>query len=167
MALLMVAATGFSAFATWQTARVTNRLFTVAERPYVGVERIAFDVVDGSSVRLVIDTRNFGTVSGHSGVAHFRLLLDGKPLSDAGLGDTIVNIGIFTQTVSHTLNLFVAKDVYVQARAGRSRFDVDMHITYRGPDERAFCYNETMTYDSRADAFDPSGGRGLCDGETY
>src|SRR5277367_4372790 len=47
MTLMMVVATGFSAFATWRTAQVTNLLFSVAERPYMGVEQVTIDGTDG------------------------------------------------------------------------------------------------------------------------
>jgi hypothetical protein len=50
MALLMVAATGLSAFATWRTAEMTNRIFAVAERPYVGIQHVSLEAFDDTSV---------------------------------------------------------------------------------------------------------------------
>ena len=64
MTAMMVVATIFSAFATWRTARVTDLLFTIAERPYIGVERVAVDSVDAEFARLMIDCRNFGQAGG-------------------------------------------------------------------------------------------------------
>src|SRR6266849_3870448 len=52
MALLMVAATAFSAFATWRTAQVTNLLFSIAERPYIGVQRTTFDSIGADAARV-------------------------------------------------------------------------------------------------------------------
>src|SRR5258708_1020447 len=78
MALMMVAATAFSAFATWQTARIAGRIFAVSERPYVGIERLAFDLINARDARIMIDFRNFGSVSGHDAVARFTLLVDGR-----------------------------------------------------------------------------------------
>jgi len=36
IALLVVMATGVSAFATWRTARVTSLVFATADRPFMG-----------------------------------------------------------------------------------------------------------------------------------
>ena len=86
MAIMMVLATAFSALATWRTASITNMLVSIAERPYIGVQRVAFDTVesDGSG-RLLIDCRNFGHVSGSDGVVRIRLVVDGKTISSRAL----------------------------------------------------------------------------------
>lgn len=168
MALLMVAATGFSAFATWRTAQVTHQLFMVAERPYLGIQRASFEVIDSISARLVIDCRNFGTVSARDGVARFRVLVDGAPLpASANAGESTINVGNFTPTVPHPFHLFIPIKTYEEARAGRARIILHVQMTFRGPDQREFCYNETFTYDHRADSFDPSGGDVRCDSEIF
>src|SRR5260370_13444292 len=80
MAVLMVAATAFSAFATWRTAQVTNLLFSIAERPYIGVQRTTFDSIGADAARVTIDFRHFGQGSATDGVAPIRLLVDRTPL---------------------------------------------------------------------------------------
>ncbi len=168
MALLMVAATGFSAYATWRTAQVTHELFTVAERPYIGMQRVSFDVIDRTSARLIIDLRNFGSVSARAAVARFRLLVDGKVLPEAANGDeSTVNVGNFSPQVPHPFHLFVPLKVYDDARAGRAMIVLYVRLTFQSPDERPFCYNEIMSYDYRADTFDPKGGDDLCDSEIF
>ena len=167
MALLMVAATGFSAYATWRTAQLTNRIFTVAERPYIGMERVSFETVDRTSARLLIDCRNFGTVSANDGVVRFRLLIDGRPLPGIDAPDTTINIGMVTPSVPHPFHLFVPIKTYQAVRAGQAKLILHTAITYRGPDRRQFCYGETMTYDDRAATFDPNGGSDRCDGAIY
>jgi hypothetical protein len=168
MALLMVAATGFSAYATWRTAQVTHELFTVAERPYIGMQRVSFDVTDHTSARLIIDLRNFGSVSARAAVVRFRLLVDGKVLAEADNRDeSTVNVGNFSPQVPHPFHLFVPIKVYDDARAGRARIVLYVQLTFQSPDQRPFCYNETMTYDYRADTFDPKGGDDHCDGEIF
>ena len=42
MAILMVLATFFSAYATWRTAKLTSTIFAVADRPFIGVQQVAF-----------------------------------------------------------------------------------------------------------------------------
>ena len=165
MALLMVAATAFSAFATWRTAQVTNLLFSIAERPYIGVQRTTFDSIGSDAARLTIDFRNFGQVSATDGVATIRLLVDGTPLERGTAATT--NVGMVSPTVPHLYSSYVPADIYRKILDGKARLVVQTSITYRGPDGRQFCYHESNTYDRRANAFDPSGGSDKCGDATY
>jgi hypothetical protein len=165
MAVLMVAATAFSAFATWRTAQVTNLLFSIAERPYIGIQRTTFDSIGADAARLTIDFRNFGQVSATDGVATIRLLVDGTPL-ERGTAATI-NVGMVSPTVPHLYSSYVPADIYRKILDGKARLVVQTSITYRGPDGRQFCYHESNTYDHRANAFGPSGGSDKCSDATY
>jgi len=168
MALLMVAATGFSAFATWRMTQLTTMILSVSERPYIGMQRVAFDYVDGTRARVLVDCRNYGSISANDGVARIHLLVDGQRLTGSDDSrDTTINVGMFSPSVPHPFHLFVPIKVYEAAREGRAKIVVYVQITYRGPDERQFCYNEMMTYDNRADTFDPNGGNNRCDGEIF
>src|ERR1700678_859483 len=62
LALLMVAATTFSAYAAWRTAQVTSHIFALEERPFVGIERASFEQVDTPKDRAVVEYRNFGKI---------------------------------------------------------------------------------------------------------
>lgn len=166
MAVLMVAATGFSAFATWRMTQLTRQVLQVSERPYLGMERVSFDATDGENPRLMIDCRNFGSVSGTDGVARFNVVVDGRRLTN-DLHDTIVNIGMVSPSVPHPFYVFVPLNVYQEARAGRAKVIVQVQVTYRGPDQRGFCYHEIMTYDYRSNSFNPNGGDDKCDREIY
>ena len=165
MAVLMVAATAFSAFATWRTAQVTNLLFSIAERPYIGVERVAFDSIGSDAARLTIDFRNFGQVSAIDGVATIRELVDGKPL-ERGAAATI-NVGMVSPTVPHLSFRFIPADLYKKMLDGKAHLVVQVIITYRGPDQREFCYDQLLTYDHRVNAFGSSGGTDKCSGAIY
>jgi hypothetical protein len=168
MAIMMVLATAFSAIATWRTASITNLLVSIAERPYVGVQRVAFDTVesDGSG-RLLIDCRNFGHVSGSDGVVRIRLVVDGKTISSMAVPGTTVNVGMFAPSVPQVFFRFVPASTYQAVRDGTSLMIAHIAINYRGPDEREFCYSQLMTYDHRADAFSATGGSDRCDGAIY
>jgi hypothetical protein len=165
MAVLMVAATAFSAFATWRTAQVTNLLFSIAERPYIGIQRTTFDSIGADAARLTIDFRNFGQVSATDGVATIRLLVDGTPL-ERGTAATI-NVGMVSPTVPHLYSSYVPADIYQKILNGKARLVVQTSITYRGPDGRQFCYHESNTYDHRTNAFGPSGGSDKCGDAIY
>ena len=168
MAIMMVLATAFSAIATWRTASITNLLVSIAERPYVGVQRVAFDTVesDGSG-RLLIDCRNFGHVSGSDGVVRIRLVVDGRTIVSRAAPAATVNVGMFAPSVPQVFFRFVPAAVYQAVRDGTSLMIAHIAINYRGPDEREFCYSQLMTYDHRADAFSATGGSDRCDGAVY
>jgi hypothetical protein len=165
MAVLMVAATVFSAFATWRTAQVTNLLFSIAERPYIGIQRTTFDSIGSDAARLTIDFRNFGQVSASDGVATIRLLVDGTPL-ERGTAAT-VNVGMVSPTVPHLYSSYLPADIYHKILQGKALLVVQTSITYRGPDGRQFCYHESNTYDRRANVFSPSGGSDKCGDAIY
>jgi hypothetical protein len=167
MTAMMVIATIFSAYATWRTARVTNLLFTIAERPYIGAARVAIDSIDSEFARLVIDCRNFGQVSATDGVGRVSVFIDGKLLPKVVGGAAIENIGIISPTVPHLLFRFVPLKMFNPVRDGRSKMIVRIAFDYRGPDQRQFCYRELMTYDRRLASFVPSGGDDHCDTEVY
>jgi hypothetical protein len=164
MALLMVAATAFSAFATWRTAQVTNLLFSIAERPYIGIERMTFDSIGSDAARLTIDFRNFGQVSATDGVATIRELIDGMPLES---GTAAVKVGMVSPTVPHLYFSYVPADIYQKILQGKARLVVQTSVTYRGPDGRQFCYHESNTYDRRANVFSASGGSDKCGDAIY
>jgi len=167
MTAMMVIATIFSAYATWRTARVTNLLFTIAERPYIGAARVAIDSIDAEFARLVIDCRNFGQVSATGGVGRVSVFIDGKLLPKAIGGVAIENIGIVSPTVPHLLFRFIPISLFNPVHDGHSKMVVRIAFDYRGPDQRQFCYRELMTYDRRLASFVPSGGDDHCDAEIY
>lgn len=182
MTALMVAATAFSAFATWQTAKVTSLLFSVAERPYIGVLDIHFETAghwsnsalsggdvlrkDGDA-HLVVDCRNFGHVQATDGVARVRVLIDGHALSHQAGSFAINNIGMVSPSAPHLIYRFIPAAIYRAVSAGHARMVVQVMFNYRGPSEREFCYNETMTYEPHANQFIASGGSDHCADAVY
>ena len=58
MALLMVAATAFSAYAAWRTAQVTSHIFAVEERLFIGIQGVTFEQGDTLNPRAVVEYRN-------------------------------------------------------------------------------------------------------------
>ena len=167
MTVMMVVATIFSAFATWRTAQVTNLLFAIAERPYIGVERVTVDSIDADFARVMVDCRNFGNVSANDGVAQVSVTIDDKALPENSSTAGIRNIGVVSPTVPHRIFRFVPKALYEQVREGRSRMIVHIVFNYRGPDQRQFCYSELMSYDRRSTDFISTGGSNRCDGQVF
>jgi hypothetical protein len=182
MTALMVAVTAFSAFATWKTAKVTNLLFNVAERPYIGVldvrlerpgvtldsaERSALTGQKDNDAHVIVDCRNFGHVQASDGVARVRVLIDGRLLPHQEGSLSTNNMGIISPDVPHLLYRFIPLEIFKAVLAGKSRMVVHVMVNYRGPAGQAFCYNELMTYEPHSDRFIASGGNDRCDGEIY
>lgn len=167
MTVMMVVATAFSAFATWRTAHVTNLLFSVAERPYIGVQGVSIDSIDADFARVVVDCRNFGNVSAKGAVVRVRVTIDGKDPPNTTLVAETENIGIVSPTVPHRIFRYIPKNLFDQVIEGRSRMVVRVLSTYLGPDDRPFCYNELLSYDRRSGDFIPNGGNDQCSGQVF
>lgn len=167
MTAMMVMATFLSAYATWRTAQVTNLLFTVAERPYMGVEDVTIDSVDKEFARVVVDCRNFGQVQATNGVGRIAVFVDGKALPNANAAADTDNFGIVSPTVPHRVFRFVPKGLYEEVREGQARMIVHVEFDYRGPDQRQFCYDKLFSYDTRSANFIPNGGNDQCNGQIY
>lgn len=78
MALLMVLATFFSAYATWRTSQVTSLIFAIANRPYLGVQQVTFEAVDTQRPTIVINFRNFGSIPALDAIVSVHAVVDGK-----------------------------------------------------------------------------------------
>ncbi len=167
MTFMMVFATALSAFATWRTAHVTNLLFAVAERPYIGIEKVSLDGTFADFARVAIDCRNFGNVSATGGVARVTIKIDGKELPQETDGSATNNIGMVSPSVPQLIFRFVPIDLYRKVRSGQSRMVVHVLFTYRGPDRREFCYDQLMSYDQRSASFISSGGTDRCSSHNY
>ena len=167
MAVLMVGATAMSAFATWRMASLTQTLFAVSERPYVGVTEVSFDSGRANATRVRVDFRNFSHVYATDGVARVWILIDGKRLRHRGGGTSTMNVGMISPTVPHFLYRSLPHDIYNAVIDGQAKIVVRSKIIYRGPDQREFCYNEFFTYDDQADGFVSVGGDDRCGRAIY
>src|SRR6516164_9278925 len=82
LAVLMVIATGFSAFATWRTAQVTSLVFAVADRPFMGVAKLEFEATDTTDPHLTVVYKNFGRIPAVDGLVTVDAWIDGKLAPD-------------------------------------------------------------------------------------
>lgn len=165
MAVLMVVATGLSAFATWRTVQLMHTILAISERPYIGVQQVKFDSIDASAARIAIETKNFGSVSANDAVSQIRMLIDGHQIRGQNRLTATTNVGMFSPTVPHLAYRYLPADQYRNVRAGKARLVLDVLISYRGPDERQFCYDEIISYDRQSETFGPTGGGDRCDGQ--
>src|SRR5579863_1064890 len=76
MALLMVLATFFSAYATWRTALVTSAIFAVADRPFLGVQQVTFEGTDTSHPQILVNFRNFGNIPALDAIVSAHAVID-------------------------------------------------------------------------------------------
>ena len=102
MAVLMVLATFFSAYATWRTALVTSTIFAVSDRPFLGVQQLAFQGTDTRNPAIVVSFKNFGSIPALDAIVGARALVDGKMvktpadrMSETERGDFVAKCAAF------------------------------------------------------------------------
>lgn len=163
IALLMVAATAFSAFATWRTEQMSELMFATADRPIIGVEKVTFERVDTEEPAIVVDFRNFGPVPADGAVIRVMPLLDGKPIALHEGETSDADQGVVSPSVPHFLYKFMRLDEYHRAVSGTSRLMVRIRVDYQGPGRRRrYCYDEKALYDSHLGLFRSAGGTTSC-----
>lgn len=143
MTALMVAATTFTAIATWRTASIANCIFLASQRPYLGVESVRLDTSKPSEPRVAIEYRNFGHLSADNTVLDTRMIIDGAVVT----GETArFQAGILSPRVPHLMHRHLPPDKYAAIVNGHARLEVDVKATYRGFDRRELCYFERFQY---------------------
>jgi tRNA splicing endonuclease len=167
MAVLMVAATGFSAFATWRTATIAYELLMSSERPYFGVEDVKLDRSRLDDPRIFVDYRNFGHIPADGVKLKATMFIysrplpaDGKPVAVNGVSS---NAGILSPDVPHHVFLHIPKERYADVMAGRESLLTQVSAWYTNSGGRVFCYRERFTYMPDSDTFEIAGGSSRCD----
>ena len=168
LAVLMVIATGFSAFATWRTAQVTSLVFAIADRPFMGVAKLEFEATDSPDPRLTVVYKNFGRIPAIDGLVTVDAWIDGKPAPDPfpGAMDERETGGI-APDVDHFLYRYLTAESYKDVVTGKSRFRVAVRMDYKGlaPNSQ-YCDFKWFVYDYRTATFRHAGGSNKCTGST-
>jgi hypothetical protein len=168
MAILMVLATFFSAYATWRTAMVTSTIFAVADRPFIGVQQIALEGTDTPHPRIMVNYKNFGSIPALDTIVSVHAVVDGQPVRSVEEGMSEMDAGIVSPTVPHFFYATLPTDKYQAVAAGKSNLQVHVRILYKGPAHlMQFCYFERMAYDFRTNLFLASGGTDRCGTEVF
>ncbi len=160
MTALMVAATTFTAIATWRTASIADWIYLASERPYLGVESVRLDTSKPNEPRVAIEYRNFGHLSSDNTVLDTRMIIDGAVVT----GETVrLDAGILSPEVPHLVHRHLPPDKYAAIVNGSSTLEVDVKATYRGFDRRPLCYFERFQYVADSARFEVHGGTSRCD----
>ena len=168
MAILMVLATFFSAYATWRTALVTGAIFAVADRPFLGVQQVAFDRTDAQHPAIVVTFRNFANIQAFDVVVGTHALVDGKVVKYPPDAMSEREAGILSPNVQHLFYIFLPADVFQAVAAGKANLQVHVRMLYKGPaHDKQLCYFERFVYDHRVDAFLAAGGDDRCGSEIF
>jgi hypothetical protein len=168
MAVLMVLATFFSAYATWRTATVTSTIFAVSDRPFLGVEHIGFQATDTEHPAIQVNFKNFGSIPALDTIVSVHAVVDGKVAKPAPGDLSARNAGIISPTVPHYFYASLTPDEYRAVAAGKSNLQVRVSMLYKGPThERQYCYFERMVYDFRTAIFEASGGTDRCGSDVF
>jgi len=164
MALLMVAATAFSAYAAWRTAQVTSRVFALEDRPFVGVENVLFEQGDTPNPRAVVQYRNFGKIPASGSIIVVTALAGGKRVADGSGEMSSTSPGMLSPGVPHFFYTYFPVDTYKAVVAGKEALMLEVHAEYKGPGGNTFCYSERVVFDYRSVSFRPAGGTDSCRG---
>lgn len=168
MALLMVMATLFSAYATWRTAQVTERVFAVTDRPFLGVRSVAFQQTDSTTPTITVAFVNFGQIPALDVMVGVDALLDGKPLVQPNTTISSAEVGIASPTVMHDFDYFVTPASYHAVLSGKARLQVRVRLEYKGAERHgAYCYFERADYDYRTAEFRMDGGSDKCRSDVF
>jgi hypothetical protein len=168
MAILMVLATIFSAYATWRTAQVTSSVFLIADRPFLGVRQVQFEAVDSPNPMIAIDFRNFGQIPALDTLASAHAVVNGKMIKPNDGEMTSMDAGIVPPSVPFYLYAFLPADLYHEVLSGKSNLQVHVHLIYKGPrQQREYCYFERIVYDYRSSSFRMGGGNEHCGSEVF
>jgi hypothetical protein len=168
MAILMVLATFFSAYATWRTALVTSTIFAVADRPFLGVQQVAFERTDTQHPTIVVTFRNFANIQAFDAVVGANALVDGKVVKFPADAMSQMEAGILSPNVPHLFYVFLPPDVFQAVATGKSNLQVYVRMLYKGPaHDKQLCYFERFAYDYRVGTFQTSGGSDRCGSEIF
>ncbi|HUO04859.1 MAG TPA: hypothetical protein VMU16_06630 [Candidatus Binataceae bacterium] len=168
MALLMVIATLFSAYATWRTAMVTERVFSVTDRPFMGMQSVTFEHTELPTPTITVKVVNFGQIPATDLIMNVHALLDGKPLVQPNKAMTEHEVGIVSPTVPHYFYYYLTQDAYRAITSGKSRLQLHVKLEYEGASrEHTFCYFERVIYDPRVGEFRADSGGDKCGTDVY
>jgi hypothetical protein len=163
MALLMVAATAFTAIATWRTYEISELIFAMSDRPFIGVQKVSFERTDTEQPAIVVDFRNFGPIPADDAIITVTPLLDGKPIPPHDGEMSVSNQGVVSPGVPHFFYVFLIPDEYKKAVSGAARMMVRITVEYKGPElGRRYCYLEKLFYDFHTSTFRHAGGTTHC-----
>jgi hypothetical protein len=168
MAILMVLATFFSAYATWRTALVTSTIFAVADRPFLGVQQVSFETTDPQHPAILVNIRNFGNIPALDAIVGAHAVVDGKLIKASANTMFEMNAGILSPNVPHSFYVFIPLDRYQAVATGKSKLQVHVRMLYKGPaHQQQLCYFERFSYDSRVNIFQASGGDDHCSTDVF
>ncbi len=165
MAILMVFATGFSAYATWRTAQVTRMVFAVSDRPFMGVESVNFEETASPNPRVSVAFKNFGRIPAIDAFVSVHSLIDGKLVKSSGGDMTTMAPGVLSPGVEHYFYDYLSPDLYESVMSGKSKMQVHVRIVYKGPAQNEeFCYFGRLFFDQHSATFRAGGGSDRCSG---
>lgn len=162
LALLMVAATAFSAYAAWRTAQVTSHIFALEERPFVGTERVTFEQGDTPNPRAVVEYRNFGKIPASEAIVTVVAFADGKRIADSANEMSSIAAGVLSPGVPHYFYKYLPVETYKSVISGKANLMLHVRAEYKGAGGEAFCYTDRVVFDYRSAGFRPAGGTDRC-----
>jgi len=168
MAVLMVMATFFSAYATWRTSVVTSTIFAVSDRPFLGVQEVSFETQDPEHPTILVTYKNFGSIPSLDTIVAIHAVVDGKIVRQPGDAMSEIDAGIASPEVPHTFFISIPAEKLQAITAGKSNLQVHVSMLYKGPAHATqLCYFERFSYSVRLNLFQASGGDDKCGTDVF
>jgi len=168
MAILMVMATFFSAYATWRTSLVTSAIFSVADRPFLGVQEVTFEAQDPDHPTILVSYKNFGNIPALDTIVAIHAVVDGKVVKAPDDTMSEISAGIVSPNVPHYFYVSLPTDKFKAVAAGKINLQVHVSIVYKGPAHLTqLCYFERFAYNVRLNLFQASGGDDRCGTDVF
>jgi hypothetical protein len=133
MAILMVLATFFSAYATWRTAMVTSSIFAVVDRPFLGVEHVVFQGSDLQRPTIAVSFKNFGSIPALDTIVSAHAVVDGKVVRPEADTMSEMDAGIVLPNVPHFFYVLLPPEKYQAVATGKANLQVHVSVLYKGP----------------------------------
>lgn len=160
MALLMVIATAFTGFATWEYVQVTRDTFRSSQRPYIGIGQIRIDNTDFSHPHLIAEYRDYSDVPANDAQITGRLLIDGMLPQDQR--EIHFDLGVLSPHVPYFFHRAIPAASLHSILEGKSHLALVMGFSYRDTNDHVYCYRMKFEYHPIVSDFVPAGGSDRC-----
>ncbi|HUQ15692.1 MAG TPA: hypothetical protein VM094_06525 [Gemmatimonadales bacterium] len=138
-------------WATYRTATIAQQVFLAAHRPYVGISSL--DLVPDTSKHTLTMTavlKNYGTAPAEEFDSRYEPFLNGVREPTGGVPDKPSTL--FPGQMTKLTGL-MREPSYSQISEGTATLEIIFRVSYKGPGNKPYSYNEKQRYDRAVGAF--------------
>jgi hypothetical protein len=164
--VLMAIGTIFSAWTSWQIARLTGDFYSTSNRPYVGVASIRLNRSDQAQPGSWIEFRNFANMPAEQTVIDVSTQINGNVIANTlGARHVVLSLGIMSPEAPYFFGATFPPQYLQSIMNGKARLTVVVKATYKDIGGHLHCYHMRYAYAWFFDKYDPDGGGSACTGQ--